>query len=83
MISVEDYAPIVERALAEDLAHRGDITSARVISARRRSPPDSVCAGDFASGLNTLSCLISARIKRGSILRTFAARSIAWRYGAG
>ena len=30
---------------------RGDTTSARVISARRRSPPDSVWAGAFASGV--------------------------------
>ena len=29
----------------------GEITSARVISARRRSPPDSVCAGACASGV--------------------------------
>ena len=29
----------------------GEMTSARVISARRRSPPDSVWAGDCASGV--------------------------------
>ena len=33
----------------------GDITSARVISTRRRSPPDNVYAGDLASGVNPSS----------------------------
>lgn len=37
MIEVADYAPIVERALAEDLSDRGDITSSAVIEFESRS----------------------------------------------
>ena len=40
-------------------------------------------AGDLASGLKTLSCLMSASMKRGSSFRALAALRIACLYGAG
>ena len=49
----------------------GDMTSARVISVRRRSPPESVYTGDAASGVKFNSASSSPR----RLLRVEASRS--------
>src|SRR5262249_40097895 len=53
----------------------GEITSARVISTRRRSPPEGVEAGDFASGVSPSSASSSrSRVRRPEPSRSSVSR---------
>jgi hypothetical protein len=63
MVRDEDADAAIPK-VKDDLLDVGDTTSARVISARRRSPPDSVCAGDCASGVRFNSASSSRRRAR-------------------